>query len=524
MAVDVTEGVNIRRKLEESEKAFRQLIMQAPMGIVLLSGDEHRVEVVNDGYLELVDRRRDELSGKPIWEALPEAKAQGFDILLQNVKDTGEPFFGNEIPVVLKRKNALETVYVNFVYEPLVDADGQVNSILVVAFDVTRQVEARKLVEGAEERARIAMDSAQLGAYELILATGTLHASPRMFELFDIGPSQKQSDFLINVHPDDLPARQTAHKLALETGKLEYECRVQRRDGTQNWVNVFGRYYFNENGEPEKAIGIVKDITREKAGEQDLERRVRERTEELTKLNKELQQLTYVSSHDLKEPLRKIHLFTGMVKEAVPADQPKLHEYADKVLLSVRRMKSLIDDLLNYSMLSNTGEEYQPVDLSQTIINIQDDLELLITEKNATITAGNLPLVKGIPFQLNQLFYNMLQNALKFSKEGQPQHIQIEVSEIDSAEQTLPPELTEKAYYKIEVKDNGIGFRPENADKIFEVFQRLHLRDQYAGNGIGLAICKKIVQNHKGVIYATGVAGEGASFVVLLPKAELPLL
>lgn len=519
MAIDVTETIKVKRRLEESEKNFRSLIMQAPVGITLLKGDDNIVELANDQYLLLVGREREGFIGKPIWELIPEAKEQGFDIILKNVKETGEPFFGNEIPVLLIRNGIPETVYINFVYEPLFDDEQKVHSILVIAIDVTRQVEARKLVEISEQRARLAIESARLGTYEVNLKTMEVHASSRMYELYDIDPTINRNDFLVNFHPDDLPIRQKAHETAMITGRLEYECRIQRRDGTINWLHASGQYYFDENGIAEKAVGIVKDITKEKAGEQELERRVKERTEALTKLNEELQQFIYVSSHDLKEPLRKVLVFTSKMKTEIEESNPELLPYIDKITSSSQRMTTLINDLLNYSTLSNTEVPFEDIKLSEVIENIKDDMEVLIREKNVTISTESLPCIKGIPFQVNQLFYNLLNNAIKFSRENIPPVIKIHSSVLNEEEQKQFALTGQTSYYKIEVIDNGIGFDAQFAERIFVVFQRLHLKHEYSGNGIGLAICKKIVQNHKGLIYAQSEPGKGSRFILLLPKA-----
>lgn len=518
MAIDVTETIKVKRQLQESEKNFRSLIMQAPVGITLLTGDDHMVELANDHYLMLVGREREGFVGKPIWEVVPEAKEQGFDIILNNVKDTGEPFFGNEIPVMLVRNGLPETVYINFVYEPLFDDERKVHSILVIAIDITTQVAARKLVEIAEERARLAIEAARLGTYEVNMKTMEVHASERMYELYDIDSSSQHRDFLSNMHPEDLPTRKKAHKVALQTGRLEYECRIQRRDGTQNWLHASGQYYFDANGHPEKAVGIVKDITEEKTGEQELEQRVRERTEALTKLNEELQQFIYVSSHDLKEPLRKVQVFTSKMKSEI-GEESSLIQYTEKIMASSQRMTTLINDLLNYSILSNTDVPFEEIDLAGVIENIKDDMEVLINDKNVNIFYHSLPSFKGIPFQVNQLFYNLLNNAIKFSKENIPPVIEVRCSVLTEEEKNQFASISHTSYYKIEIIDNGIGFDPQFAERIFVVFQRLHLKHQYSGNGIGLAICKKIVQNHKGMIYAHSSPGIGSNFTVLFPKA-----
>lgn len=519
MAIDVTETIKVKRQLQESEQNFRSLIMQAPIGITLLKGDDHIVELANDQYLMLVGREREGFLNKPIWELIPEAKEQGFDIILRNVKETGEPFFGNEIPVLLIRNGIPETVYINFVYEPLFDEERKVHSILVVAIDVTKQVEARKLVEISEERARLAIESARLGTYEVNLKTLEVHASSRFNELFDMEAVSNQFDYVSRIHPDDLDARQQAHKIALTTGFLEYECRVIKKDGNIIWLHVFGNYYFDEHNTPEKVVGIVKDITEEKMGEQELERRVKERTEALTKLNEELQQFIYVSSHDLKEPLRKVQVFTSKLRTDIGDANPELVQYTEKITASSQRMTTLINDLLNYSTLSNTEVPFEDINLSVVIENIKDDMEVLIKEKDATISTESLPCIRGIPFQVNQLFYNLLNNAIKFSKGNVPPLIKILCTILNKEEQKQFALPAQTVYYKIEVIDNGIGFDTEYAERIFVVFQRLHLKHEYSGNGIGLAICKKIVQNHKGAIYAQSKPGRGSTFTLLLPRA-----
>lgn len=517
MALDVTESVKIKRQLEESERNFRNLIMQAPVGITLLKGNDHIVELANDEYLKLVGRERTGFIGMPIWEVIPEAKEQGFDTILKNVKDTGKAFYGNEVPVVLMRNGLAETVFINFVYEPLFDEYGKAHSILVVAIDVTSLVKARKQVELAEERVRIAIESAQLGSYEANLKTGKVLASARMYEIYDVEPTDQQLDFINKIHPDDLRIRNEAHETAIATGKLHYEVRTQRKDGSYTWVSASGQFYFDKDGKPEKAIGIVKDITTEKEAEQELERRVKERTEELTRLNEELQQFMYVSSHDLKEPIRKVQMFAGLIRDEARSENTRLVEFSEKVSVSVQRMNTLINDLLNYSTLSNSEIVFEEINLSVLFKDIQDDLELMIKEKNATIISDTLPAIKGVRFQINQLFYNLLHNALKYSKDSEAAVVEIRLSSITASEQEQFPLLAGAPYFKIEIKDNGIGFNSLFSEKIFGVFQRLHLKHEYSGNGIGLAICRKIVQNHKGFIYARSSEGLGTTMVVILP-------
>lgn len=520
MAIDVTETVKNKRKLEESENAFRNLIMQAPVGICVLKGDDLIVDIVNDQYLNLVGRPRNQFEHRPLWEVLPEAKGQGFDQLLNDVKNTGIPYLGNEQKVDLIRNGTAEVVYVNFVYEPLFDENGIVHSILVIVIDISQQVKLRQLIENAEERARLAVASANLGAYEVNLLTGNVIASDRFNELFDIDQHAMQVDYISRIHPDDLQAREQAHETALKTGLLQYECRVQRRDGRQNWIQVNGQVYFNAEQEAYKIIGIVQDINVRKNVEQELERRVRERTAELVRLNEELQQFTYVSSHDLKEPLRKIQVFGSLAKDQADPHNAKLITSLDKVVHSAGRMSSLLNDLIQYTALSGTGKTFTRVDLNTVLKHVLDDCELLIREKNALIQTTGLPVIEGVEFQLARLFFNLLQNALKYSKPGSVPVVSIFSSLLPDAEKLALSLPVSGSFYKIEVRDNGIGFKQELAEKIFVVFQRLHDRSTFSGNGIGLALCKKVVEIHHGKIYAASVVNEGSTFTVILPQQQ----
>jgi PAS domain S-box-containing protein len=221
MAIDVTEQVKTKRRLEESEKNFRNLIMQAPVGICLLTGEDNHFEIANEEYLQLIGRKLEEIQHKPVWEALPEAKEQGFDVLLNNVKITGQPYVGHEQQLLLLRNGQSETVYINFVYEPLFDENKNVHSILAIAINITQQVKARHAIEDAEERARLAVESAKLGTYELNLLSGEMIGSLRFNELFDIDPDHLHPDYVSKIHADDQEIRRLAHEEARKTGRLQ---------------------------------------------------------------------------------------------------------------------------------------------------------------------------------------------------------------------------------------------------------------------------------------------------------------
>lgn len=263
------------------------------------------------------------------------------------------------------------------------------------------------------------------------------------------------------------------------------------------------------------AIGSLAESVRK------MEKQVRERTSALQQANiklessnRELEQFAYVASHDLQEPVRKIRTFADRLMvdhhDKLGEDGRKV---VDKIAASAERMKMLINDILEFSQLDKNRDEIKPVDLNMVLSKVITDLELMISQKQAIIKAGKLPVIEAIPVQINQLFYNMLNNALKFSKESIPPAIEIFAS--DAPQDHKSSLLGKPKYTELYIKDNGIGFSQEHAEKIFEMFQRLTA--ERSGTGIGLALCKKIIENHKGSIEAKSTEGEGTTFKITLP-------
>lgn len=247
---------------------------------------------------------------------------------------------------------------------------------------------------------------------------------------------------------------------------------------------------------------------------------LKEQIQRLNVSNDELAQFAYVASHDLQEPLRKITAFSDLLLEQYKSQlQGDGELYLQRISGSAGRMRNLITDLLNYSRVSRANA-IEEIDLNLVYSQVKDDLEILIKEKKAVMKAGDLPVVKGDLSEFRQLFQNLLTNALKFSKSDQPPSIQIQAEPAtDEDTWRLPEKRPGLHYLVIRFIDNGIGFEPEYADKIFVIFQRLHGRDSYEGTGIGLAICKKIAEKYGGTIYATSTPGQGATFTVILPEA-----
>ena len=243
----------------------------------------------------------------------------------------------------------------------------------------------------------------------------------------------------------------------------------------------------------------------------------------LKSTNQELEEYAYAASHDLQEPLRKIRTFGGILNDT---QKERLDErgklQVEKILQSTERMSLLIKDLLTYSSLKQK-DEFIPTDLTSILENVLQDLEILIEQKKAIISHDPLPEINAIPVQINQLFYNLINNSLKFSKDNFPLRIDISCKKVKSEDVSDVPGLQRNTeYYEIIFSDNGIGFNQTYAHQIFGLFKRLNDKSTYAGSGIGLSLCKKVVNNHGGVITANGKDGVGAQFYIYLPVIEIP--
>ncbi|WP_240163823.1 PAS domain S-box protein [Spirosoma taeanense] len=299
--------------------------------------------------------------------------------------------------------------------------------------------------------------------------------------------------------------------------------------GEEVFVHKDGHFYpvaftaspIVENGVPIGTVIEVRDTTEEKRIEealrnkekqamQMLEEKVKERTQALEKTNFELLRFTSIASHDLKEPARKISIFSKMLQDRLDNNLDEISDrHLHKIIQSSDRMVLLIDDLLTLSRLSNTQRQVEKVDLNQVINEVINSLEIPIQEQNAQIKLENLPVVTCVAIQMEQVFQNLISNSLKFSHKQRSAFIHI------SGEDSW---LNGKEAVTILYRDNGIGFRSDQAEKIFDIFYRLHNKEEFEGTGIGLAIVKKIIDTHQGTIRAEGKVGEGACFEITLPK------
>jgi PAS domain S-box-containing protein len=391
--------------------------------------------------------------------------------------------------------------------------------------DVTEKRMALEELKDSERKFRLLADS-----MPQFIWTGDVHGTLNYFNRSVYKYSGLTPEYMAEhgwiqiVHPDEREENIRLWTESVTNGTdFLFEHRFRRSDGEYRWQLSRAIPQKDANGNIQMWVGTSTDIHDQKTFAKDLELKVQERTkdlqqanQELERMNEELASFAYVSSHDLQEPLRKIQTFANRISEKeVLSDAGK--DYFRRMQDAAQRMHLLIEDLLAYSRTSTTEKVFETTDLNTLMNEVTHDLEQVIKEKQASIDYHNLPVMNIIPFQFRQLFTNILSNALKFSKQDVPSHISIRAEQVQGGESGHSELVKDRMYHHLTVQDNGIGFSPEYNARIFEVFQRLHGKHEYKGTGIGLAICKKIVENHHGSISAVGEQGVGATFHIYVP-------
>lgn len=515
----VSNQIAINKTRRESEKQFFNLFLQAPAHIHVMKGPDHVFEFFHPLAKAFTGGR--DFTGMSIRKALPEIEGQGYFEMLDQVYREGKSFNLKESKALLKNKNgSLEEFYFDITYLPWRDTDGNILGVLQFSFDVTQQAKARKVIEEAEYKLQNAVELADLGTWDIDLKTNMVRYSKQIAEWWGMsGEAANLDRFILGMHPDDREKTAQLIRDAVEnTGMYEAEFRLVYPDqDQQRHILSNGKVFYDDQNNPSRMIGIARDFTLEKMATEELERLVNLRTKELYEINEELyrsnedlRQFAYIASHDLQEPLRKIQTFSDLTKTNI-SHAAKASLYLDKIDHSASRMSSLIKDVLTYSQANKRDSLIELVDVNMIIENVKSDFELLIEQKSAVIHADHIAPVKGNRLQIHQVFSNLISNAIKFSENVPVITIRYSVA--------TRPDVNDhdSTYHQITVSDNGIGFEPQYAEQIFNLFSRLHNRRDYGGTGIGLALCKKIIENHGGMIYAESEKDKGSTFKIYLP-------
>jgi len=519
---NVTQKVDAQKRIEESELFSRTVLESSPdcVKVLDLTGEIAFINLNGVCILEGASKE-DFLFKKWISFWGPENQEAVNSAILQAVNGKDSQF----VALSPTLKGTLKWWHVTVT--PVMDVAGNVISVLGTSRDITSEKNREKELMESEQKFRLLADSMPQLVWTGDAAGDLNYFNQSVYQYSGLSVEQVRGQgWLQIVHPDDVGENILKWTESVNSGKdFLLEHRFRRFDGAYRWQLSRAIPKRDAQGNIQMWVGTSTDIEDQKTFATELERKVESRTKELAdnnielaKMNKELESFAYISSHDLQEPLRKIQTFANQILEKEARNLTELgKDKFERMQRAAKRMQTLIDDLLSYSRTSNAKRIFEAYDLSLIVAEVKEDLKDDLQQKNALIQTGDLCTVKIIAFQFRQLLYNLIGNSLKFSVPERRPVIHIE-SKIDDVK-NLPfenPRFQEQ-YCHIIVTDNGIGFEPEYSEKIFEVFQRLHGRNEYDGTGIGLAIVKKIVENHHGVITAKGVLGEGARFDIFFP-------
>ncbi|HEX8561762.1 MAG TPA: PAS domain S-box protein [Flavobacterium sp.] len=506
---DISEHKLAEEALRHSEERLR-VTMESALDFVIITMDINgNIEQWNTGAERILEYSSDE------------AKGQKIEIIYtEEDRAAGVPQI--ELATAVNRGHAEDErwhtrkdgsrLFMSGITRPIYNP--QLTGFVKVARDMTDHQHAQEQVRLFEERYRIALESAGMAAWDWNIKENVIEWNQNHYTLLGIPLNDSNKDipyFLQYVHPEDRDFVLEELEHAVETaGVFNDEFRIIRRDNDAVlWMKGYGSTLSHENGRATRMVGVMFDITEQKLFTEELSRKVNERTMELQRSNDDLRQFAHVASHDLKEPVRKIRTFSRLLMSKYAENLVEEAKwYLGRIDSATDRMYGIIEGVFNFSKLTANAEPLQKIDLDELLEQIEGDLELVMAEKQAKITRKGLPSVIGNRVLIYQLFYNLILNSLKFSQENKPSRINLAGS---------ATEEDHVRYWQIKLSDNGIGFDQEHAEDIFNPFARLNSADLYEGSGLGLALCKKIIERHDGFISANAKPYEGAEFTILLP-------
>lgn len=519
------------------------MINALPIPVYYLNADQH-YKFANKVYEEWLGKYPSSLAGRSIKDVLG---SKAYNNIQHNINRalSGETVeFETEMSSSFKKYMIIKATYT-----PDVDESGKVKGYVGMLTDVTekrmmeaalkqknemeRNVMERKMEEDAadikernvqlkesEERYHKMIEEVEDYAIILMDKDGYIQNWNKGAEKIK-GYKEEEiigKNFRLFYRDEDrksgLPDRLLAE--AIDTGRAAHEGWRVTKTGEKFWGSVVITALHDDH---DNIVGFTK-LTRNLTERKLAEDKLKQNAAELEAQNKELEQFAYLASHDMKEPLRKIILYNNLIKDSIGAEAgDKVLNYLERTQNAAMRMQRLIEDLLSYSKTSFYDEGFEWIDMNSLVSEVADFYSEPMQEIGGNVKIENLPVVRGLSFQLRQLFDNIIGNAIKYRSQERPLLVTISSMVVNSGGFPDVQDDSEQ-FYKISVSDNGMGFSAEYSQKIFELFQRLVTKEQYSGSGIGLSICKKIVSNHKGFIDAVSKDGEGSTFNIYLPRQK----
>jgi PAS domain S-box-containing protein len=544
--IDVAEEKQLFRALAESEARYRQLIATLDTPLYLTDADG-TIMMYNQAAVDLWGRAP--RIGKDLWcGSFKILNTDGSDLPLDNCPMAvclreQRAVHGEQI-LVVRPDGTLRNVVPH--PQPIFDDSGTMTGAVNMLVDITDLKNKERELYESEEKYRLLANMLEMNVAEKIdelkKSEERYHKMIEEVEDYAIIMLDKegiimnwnkgaekikgykeeeivgksfQEFYLESDRQNGLPLT-LLHK-ARTNGKAIHEGWRKRKNGSSFWGSILLTALHDEHSNIIGFSKVTRDLTEKKMAED----KTREYLAQLEFQNKELEQFVYAASHDLKEPLRKIHLYNSFVASN-PANvlDSKSTEYLSRSINAAQRMKNLIEDLLTYSRATANVEGYEELDLNELFVELFSLYKEEFHQKRIEIQKEDLPVIRAVPFQIKQLFSNLIDNAVKYRHPDRDAHIEIHHELVYGF--TIPSFKADpaKQYHRISVTDNGIGFDSRYAEKIFEIFQRLVHSTGINGSGIGLAICKKIVQNHNGFIMAESKPDQGASFHIYFPNNE----
>lgn len=527
---DVTEQQRIEQQLRENQNFIKKIADATPSIITTYNINTGKYRFISEGIRGLLGYEpEDGFKGGVAFfaelmhpdDVLPITQKNAKALETANAPDNEEQDLIVDFQYRMKRKDGEYRWFHTFgtVFDR--NAHGKVENVLNISIDITDRVKAEETVAEQQKFISHIAEASPTILYLFDLEQNCfLYLNKEVTEVLGYTPEEILSlgDKVYQyLHPEDtVKSDDTYVKYKHENSVTmhQFEGRILNRSGEWKWLLtrevVFKR---NEEGKAIQVLGSALDITDRK----EMEGSLSKKNVELEQSNANLEEFAYVASHDLQEPLRKISVFGDRL---LTNHKEKLNEdgklFLQKIVDSSQRMQAMINDLLSVSLISG-NKAFEKSSLKEVLDDVLQTLEFKIEAKNATVEVENLPTATIIPSQIRQLFQNLISNSLKFVSNDRKPKITIShkpAKHIELQQFHLPQG---RNYIRIDIADNGIGFENEFASKIFTIFQRLHGKAEYEGTGIGLAICKKIVENHEGIIFAEGKPGAGATFSVILP-------